>query len=91
MHPLTCSRLIGLSIGLDLDDDQLTPAQAYAAVRDSVPGPAFVRPVLDALKGTLGGMVECRHFGSVVEAGGFWRCFEGAVEGLRFTRPELGG
>ena len=57
-----------LSEQLQLDDEQLTPAMAYSAIRQEVPNDGALRPVLDALKVPLSSMVQCGGFGSWMPA-----------------------
>lgn len=61
-------RLVELSELLKLDDESMTPAQAYTAVRETVPNDKFLRPTLDALKKPLGSMVQCHGFGACMDA-----------------------
>lgn len=84
-------RLVELSGKLATDDTDITPAQAYSAVREAVPNDAFLRPVLESLKQPLGRLVHCAHFGSLLSTTLFWQHFDGIVQSLQFTRPELCG
>lgn len=79
-----------LSQRLDFDDCDITPAQAYSAVREAVPDEAFLQPMLDMLKAPLGKLVRCTHFGSLLDTGLFWEHFDASMQSLKFTRPELG-
>ena len=53
---------------LELDDESLTPAQAYSAVRETVPNDKYLRPMLEALKKPLGSLVQCHGFGACMDA-----------------------
>lgn len=55
-----------------------------------MPNEAYLRPTLDGLKQPLAKLVHCAHFGSTLDTGLFWGHFDAVVEGLKFTRPELG-
>lgn len=79
-----------LSEGLELEEADITPAQAYSAIRDAVPSPAYVRPALETLKQPLAQLVTCVHFGSTLDTALFWQHFNATLETLRLTRPELG-
>ena len=57
-----------MSEDLKLDDEQLTPAQAYSAIRETVPSDEYLRPVLEELKNPLGSLVHCLGFGAVMDA-----------------------
>ncbi|KAK6441045.1 hypothetical protein LTR95_002726 [Oleoguttula sp. CCFEE 5521] len=60
-------KLVALSEKLELDDEILTPAQAYAAVRRALPSGRALQPVLERLKGRLAKVVECCGLGTVVK------------------------
>ena len=53
---------------LELDDEIMTPAQAYSAVRETVPSDDFLRPALQTLKKPLGSLVQCHGFGACMDA-----------------------
>lgn len=61
-------RLVELAGMLDLDDEFVTPAQAYSAVRNTVPNEKFLRPTLEALKQPLGAITKCQGFGAGMDA-----------------------
>ncbi|KAK3049821.1 hypothetical protein LTR09_008997 [Extremus antarcticus] len=82
-------KLVELSQLLELDDESLTPAQAYMAVRGNVPDERWLRPTLESLKKPLGSLVQCHGFGACMDAPMFWQHFDSAMETLKFTRPEL--
>ncbi|KAH9825521.1 basic region leucin zipper [Teratosphaeria destructans] len=75
-------RLVELSAHLDLDDDQITPAQAYAAVRREVPCARDLRPVLEALRRPLALEVRCLGLGSVVPAQRFSEALDEVLRGV---------
>ena len=52
---------------LELDDESLTPAQAYSAVRQMVPKESYLRPALEALKKPLGSLTQCHGFGACMD------------------------
>ena len=53
---------------LQLDDEWMTPAQAYSAVRETVPNDNFLRPTLESLKKPLGSLVQCHGFGACMDS-----------------------
>ena len=53
---------------LELDEDSMTPAQAYSAILASCPDEASLRAMLDAMKTSLGSEVTCQGFGAVMDA-----------------------
>lgn len=53
---------------LEIDEEFVTPAQAYAAVRETVPNDDYLRPVLEALKKPLGNLVKCFGFGAGMDS-----------------------
>lgn len=55
-----------MSSNLPIDDEEITPAQAYSAIRDAVASEEMLKPCLNALKLPLSGIVECRGFGTVM-------------------------
>lgn len=55
-----------MSSDLPIDEEEMTPAQAYSAIRDAVPSEEMLKPCMDALKLPLSGIVECRGFGTVM-------------------------
>nr|POE51869.1 hypothetical protein CFP56_26076 [Quercus suber] len=59
-------RLVKLSERLPLDDEQLTPAQAYSAIRENVPSDDWLIPVLNALIVSLCRLAQCGGFGTVL-------------------------
>lgn len=83
-------RLVQLSEELALDDDQLTPAQAYSAIRECVPSDDHLRPTLEALKVPLAPFVQCSGFGAWMPADTFWQHFDGTVQSLQSSQPQLG-
>lgn len=72
-----------LSEDLPLDDDEMTPAQAYSAIRQNVASDADLRPTLDALKVPLGCIIECRGYGSVIPSDQFWQHLETVKSNLK--------
>lgn len=56
-----------LSEALELDEEAMTPAQAYSAVREAVPTDKYLRPTLDALKKPLASLVQCHGFGACMD------------------------
>jgi hypothetical protein len=78
--------LIELSQQLQLDDEQMTPAQVYAAVREEVPTDDLLQPVLQSLKVPLASMVQCLGFGAVLPADMFYQHLDGVLQTLSFTR-----
>ena len=81
------NRLIALSTNLPIDEEEITPAQAYSALRNSVPSERLLQPALDALKGPLGGIVECRGFGTVMPTQVFRQYLGAVLEGLGIKTP----
>ncbi|KAF2162731.1 hypothetical protein M409DRAFT_69013 [Zasmidium cellare ATCC 36951] len=75
-------KLITLSSNLPIDEEEITPAQAYSVIRDSVPSEGLLKPCLEALKGPLSGIVECRGFGTVMPTDVFRRYLGATLEGL---------
>lgn len=57
-----------LSELLELDEDSMTPAEAYSAIRQSIPTGQYLRPTLEALKKPLGDIVVCHGYGACVDA-----------------------
>lgn len=98
-QPATCvpplkhlaHRLVELSAKLAVNDTDITPAQAYSAVRQAVPSHRFLRPILQALKQPLGKVVHRTHFGSLLDATLFWEHFNVTLQSMQFTVPELSG
>lgn len=82
-------RLVELSEQLPLDDEQMTPAQAYAAVRREVPKNNMLRPVLNALKAPLASLVECLGLGSVLPANAFYQHLDVVLQNLGLAEPGL--
>ncbi|KAK5165562.1 uncharacterized protein LTR77_009091 [Saxophila tyrrhenica] len=82
-------KLVELSELLQLDEESLTPAQAYTAVRSNIPSEKWLRPTLDSLKTPLSSLVQCHGFGACMDAPMFWQHLDAAMEKLKFTRPEL--
>nr|POE63248.1 dehydrogenase azaj [Quercus suber] len=66
-------KLVELSGRLDLSEDQLTPAQAYAMIRGKVPRQDMLKPVLDALMVSLAKYATCCGFGTVLPVKIFWQ------------------
>nr|POE82748.1 hypothetical protein CFP56_68152 [Quercus suber] len=58
--------LVELAGRLELSDDQLTPAQAYAITRSRVPSQSLLKPVLEALVVPLAELATCCGFGTVL-------------------------
>ena len=52
---------------LELDEELITPAQMYSAIRETIPNDDFLRPTLEALKKPLSSLVQCQSFGSCLE------------------------
>jgi len=83
------NRLVKLSEHLQLDDEQMTPAQAYSAIRESVPSGEKLKSTLEALKVPLAGLVLCSGFGAWLPADTFWRHFDSAMQTLQIARSNL--
>ena len=60
-------RLVELSAKLELDEELMTPAQAYSAIRETVPNESYLQPTLEALKKPLASQMECRGFGACMD------------------------
>ncbi|KAK4892951.1 hypothetical protein LTR27_008679 [Elasticomyces elasticus] len=75
-------KLVQLSQQLDLDDEQLTPAMAYAAIKQELPSNEFLKPVLEALKIPLANLVQCSGLGAWMPATDFFQCLHVALGGL---------
>ncbi|KAK3677899.1 hypothetical protein LTR78_001994 [Recurvomyces mirabilis] len=82
-HPLILSyyRLVFLSAQLPLDDEQVTPAKAYAEIKRHLPEKTALRPVLDAMKITLSKAVNCSGFGAWMPIETFQACLK-SVTGI---------
>lgn len=76
-----------MSSNLPIDDEEITPAQAYSAIRDSVLNEQMLKPCLDALKLPLSGIVECRGFGTVMPTEMFWEHLHSVLETLKLQGP----
>lgn len=76
-----------MSENLPIDEEEITPAQAYSAIRDSVPSEDLLKPALDALKLPLSGIVECRGFGTVMPTDMFRQYLHTTVETLKLQSP----
>ncbi|KAK3117013.1 hypothetical protein LTR53_002034 [Teratosphaeriaceae sp. CCFEE 6253] len=76
-------KLVELSELLHLDDEQMTPAMAYSAIRQEVPGDEYLKPVLEALKLPLSILAKCSGFGAWVGATDFYQRLDEAVGGLK--------
>ncbi|KAK1807217.1 hypothetical protein LTR12_018439, partial [Friedmanniomyces endolithicus] len=74
--------LVHLSEQLELDDERLTPAMIYSAIRHELPGDEFLRPVLEALKVPLAMMAQCSGFGAYVERHIFYQYLDEAMSNL---------
>ncbi|KAK3691302.1 hypothetical protein LTR37_018708 [Vermiconidia calcicola] len=61
-------KLVELSEMLDLDDELMTPAQAYSAIRETIPNQRYLRPSLELLKKPLASLVQCHGFGACMDA-----------------------
>lgn len=83
------SRLVAFSEQLQLNDEQVTPAQAYSTIRQEVPSEAFLVPVLEALKVPLGSLVQCSGFGAYMTAEMFYRHFDGALQSVKARQSEF--
>lgn len=59
-------RLVQLSEGLALDEDQTTPAQAYAYVKQLALSDGQLQSVLRALKPRLSAFASCQGFGATI-------------------------
>lgn len=68
-----------MSEQLQLDDEQITPAMAYSAVRLEVPSEKALRPVLEALKAPLAGYSQCSGFGAWIPASVFYSHLDEAL------------
>ncbi|KAF2723930.1 hypothetical protein K431DRAFT_282624 [Polychaeton citri CBS 116435] len=82
-------KLVAMSEHLQIDDEQITPSQAYSAIKDRLPNNDYLRPTLEALKEPLGSLVNCYGFGAVLSTELFWQFLDGVVQALDFTRPSL--
>ena len=78
-------RLVDLSSELNPDDELMTPAQAYSAIRKSVLTSGRLREVLSALREPLGSLVECFGFGAVMPADKFWQQLGGINNATSLT------
>lgn len=75
-------RLVRMSENLPLDDEEITPAQAYSAVRGRVPNLQLIKPVLGTMKTVLAEHVSCKGFGSVMPTDLFCQHLERTLNGL---------
>ncbi|KXL46223.1 MAG: hypothetical protein FE78DRAFT_31082 [Acidomyces sp. 'richmondensis'] len=80
-------KLVELSEQLQLDDQQLTPSQAYAAIRQEISSDEMLRPVLEALKVPLAGIVQCLGFGAVMETPLFYMHLDSVLSALNLAKP----
>lgn len=60
------SRLVQLSEQLDLSDDLITPAQAYAALSKDFPQAPILKRALADLKPRLAAVSHCEGLGAVI-------------------------
>ncbi|KAK5147156.1 hypothetical protein LTR32_001352 [Rachicladosporium monterosium] len=74
-------KLVHLSEQLELDDERLTPAMIYSAIRHELPGDEFLRPVLEALK--------CSGFGAYVETHVFYQYLDEALSNLNPSGADM--
>ncbi|KAK0259238.1 hypothetical protein B0A54_12366 [Friedmanniomyces endolithicus] len=82
-------KLVQLSEKLELDDERLTPAMIYSAIRHELPGDEFLRPVLEALKVPLAMMAQCSGFGAYVETHVFYQYLDEALSDLNQTGAQM--
>ncbi|WPH04628.1 Hypothetical protein R9X50_00752100 [Acrodontium crateriforme] len=73
-------KLVKLSEDLPIDDDFITPAQAYAAIKEGVPSEELLRPTLDLLKAPLSGLVGCQGFGALMPTDAFWQQVDSVLQ-----------
>lgn len=82
-------RLVELSEQLELDDELMTPAQAYAMVRMELPSDDLLRPVLGKLKVRLASIVQCSGFGTVMPSVKFYQHFDDVLSCLSDRSSEV--
>ncbi|KAK0259762.1 hypothetical protein LTR29_003818 [Friedmanniomyces endolithicus] len=82
-------KLVHLSEQLELDDERLTPAMIYSAIRHELPGDEFLRPVLEALKVPLAMMAQCSGFGAYVETHVFYQYLDEALSNLNPSGADM--
>ncbi|KAK5121809.1 hypothetical protein LTR85_004684 [Meristemomyces frigidus] len=78
-------KLVELSEQLQLDDELMTPAQAYAMIRKELPSDDLLVPVLDMLKLPLASIVECLGFGAVMPSAKFYQHLDETLQTLEVT------
>ncbi|KAK5107637.1 hypothetical protein LTR62_000972 [Meristemomyces frigidus] len=69
-------KLVHLSSQLELDDEQVTPAMAYATIKRELPEGTALKSVLDAMKVPLSKVVKCSGFGAWMPIETFQQCFQ---------------
>lgn len=72
-----------MSENLPLDDEDMTPAQAYSATREAVSEDQDLKPALDALKLLLASSVGCKGLGAVLPASVFWKHLDSTLGKLK--------
>ncbi|QIW98855.1 hypothetical protein AMS68_004373 [Peltaster fructicola] len=72
-------KLVCLAERLELDDDFITPAQAYSAIKAQCPQPVLLRRVLATMKSALTALVQCQGFGAVMDTTKFNQCLAHAL------------
>lgn len=80
---------MALSQQIPIDDSEMTPAQAYKAIQESVPDAAYVKPVMEALKVLLAPHVACFGFGAVMPAAAFWDHLDTVLKALGLEAENL--
>lgn len=75
-----------MSENLPIKREEITPAQAYAVVKQNLPSVDLLRPVLEALKEPLGLVVTCYGFGATMPTETFERHFDTVCQTLSFTK-----
>ncbi|KAK5136312.1 hypothetical protein LTR08_003685 [Meristemomyces frigidus] len=82
-------KLVELSDDLPIDDELMTPAQAYSMIRMEIPSDDL-RPVLDGLKITLASLVRCSGLGAVMPSNLFFEHLNGMLQTLKVKNSRLG-
>ena len=82
------TRLVVMSEQLPIDDSEMTPAQAYSAIRESVPDAAYVKPVMERLRVLLAPHMTCFGFGAVMPTVTFWEHLDAVLKTLGLEAPQ---
>lgn len=72
-------RLVRLAEAMKLDDELLTPAQAYAATKAKVSNPSMLKTILDRLKVSLAAISDCEGFGAIIPTVLFYQHLDAAM------------